>query len=82
MMFAMIILAGIRMLSGAEQTRRSGLIIAVSLGCGLAVTVRPDLLSKMPAFVREVFGSKSLSPPRSKVRMVTGLPFMLLSTSR
>jgi NCS2 family nucleobase:cation symporter-2 len=57
MMFAMIILAGIRMLSGAEQTRRSGLIIAVSLGCGLAVTVRPDLLSKMPAFVREVFGS-------------------------
>ena len=56
-MFAMIILAGIRMLSGAEQTRRSGLIIAVSLGCGLAVTVRPDLLSKMPAFVREVFGS-------------------------
>jgi len=57
MMFAMIILAGIRMLSSAEQTRRSGLIIAVSLGCGLAVTVRPDLLSKMPAFVREVFGS-------------------------
>lgn len=57
MMFSMIILAGIRMLSGAEQTRRSGLIIAVSLGCGLAVTVRPDLLVKMPAFVREVFGS-------------------------
>ena len=57
MMFSMIILAGIRMLSGVEQTRRSGLIIAVSLGCGLAVTVRPDLLAKMPAFVREVFGS-------------------------
>ena len=57
MMFAMIILAGIRMLSSSEQSRRSGLIIAVSLGCGLAVTVRPDLLSKMPAFVREVFGS-------------------------
>ena len=57
MMFAMIVCAGVRMLSGSEQSRRNSLIIAVSLGCGLAITVRPDLLSKMPAFVREVFGS-------------------------
>ncbi|MDR2297862.1 MAG: purine permease [Comamonas sp.] len=57
MMFATIIAAGIRMLGGSADSRRSNLIIAVSLGCGLAVTVRPDLLSKMPAFVREVFGS-------------------------
>ena len=57
MMFGMIVVAGIRMLSSCAQSRRSSLIIAVSLGCGLAVTVRPDLLSKMPAFVREVFGS-------------------------
>ncbi|MGE8318488.1 MAG: nucleobase:cation symporter-2 family protein [Comamonas sp.] len=57
MMFAMIISAGIRMLSGCEHTKRNSLIIAVSLGCGLAVTVRPDLLARLPAFVREVFGS-------------------------
>ncbi|CAM4185708.1 Xanthine/uracil permease [Comamonas aquatilis] len=57
MMFAMIVCAGVRMLSSSEQSRRSTLIIAVSLGCGLAVTVRPDLLAKMPAFIREVFGS-------------------------
>lgn len=57
MMFATIIAAGIRMLGGSADSRRSNLIIAVSLGCGLAVTVRPDLLAKMPAFVREVFGS-------------------------
>src|SRR5258708_25640716 len=31
-----------RMLSGAEHSRRASLLIAVSLGCGLAVTVRPD----------------------------------------
>ena len=30
---------------------------AVSIGCGLAVTMRPELLSKLPAFVKEVFGS-------------------------
>ena len=34
-----------------------GVFITASLGCGLAVTVRPDLLARMPAFVREVFGS-------------------------
>ncbi len=57
MMFAMIVCAGVRMLSENEQSRRNTLIIAVSLGCGLAITMRPDLLGKMPAFVREVFGS-------------------------
>lgn len=57
MMFAMIVSAGINMLSSSAPSRRNNLIIAVSLGLGLAVTVRPELLSKMPAFVREVFGS-------------------------
>lgn len=57
MMFAMIISAGIGMLGISAPSRRSSLIIAVSLGCGLAVTVRPDLLGRMPSFVREVFGS-------------------------
>jgi xanthine/uracil permease len=29
----------------------------VSIGCGLAVSVRPELLAKLPAFVNEIFGS-------------------------
>jgi len=57
MMFAMIVSAGIQMLGKVEHTKRNGLIIAVSIGCGLAVTVRPELLGKLPAFVKEVFGS-------------------------
>ncbi|MDN0074901.1 nucleobase:cation symporter-2 family protein [Crenobacter sp. SG2303] len=57
MMFAMIISAGIQMLGKVEHTKRNGLIIAVAIGCGLAVTARPELLSKLPAFVKEVFGS-------------------------
>jgi NCS2 family nucleobase:cation symporter-2 len=57
MMFAMIVSAGIQMLSKTEHSKRNSLIIAVSIGCGLAVTMRPDLLSKLPAFVKEVFGS-------------------------
>lgn len=57
MMFAMIVSAGIQMLSKVEHTKRNTLIIAVSIGCGLAVTMRPELLAKLPAFVKEVFGS-------------------------
>lgn len=57
MMFAMIIAAGIQMLDKVERTRRNGLIIAISIGCGLAVTTRPEILDKLPGFFREIFGS-------------------------
>ncbi len=57
MMFAMIITAGIQMLGKVEQNRRNGLIIAVSLGAGLAVTMRPELFNHLPSFFKEALGS-------------------------
>ncbi|MBE2895095.1 uracil-xanthine permease family protein [Spirabiliibacterium falconis] len=57
MMFAMIIAAGIQMLDQVERNKRNGLIIAISIGCGLAVTTRPEILDKLPSFVKEIFGS-------------------------
>jgi xanthine permease len=57
MMFAMIISAGVQLLSKVESTKRNSIIMAVAIGCGLAVTVRPELLAKLPSFVKEVFGS-------------------------
>lgn len=57
MMFAMIIAAGMQMLSQVEHNKRNGLIIAVSIGCGLAVSMRPDLLSKLRPVVHHIFGS-------------------------
>ncbi len=57
MMFAMIIAAGMQMLGKVEHNKRTGVIIAVSIGCGLAVTVRPELLARLPAFVQEIVGS-------------------------
>ncbi|OOF71490.1 uracil-xanthine permease family protein [Rodentibacter caecimuris] len=56
-MFAMIIAAGIQMLDKVERSKRNGLIIAISIGCGLAVTTRPELLDKLPAFFKEILGS-------------------------
>ena len=55
--FAMIIAAGIQMLDKVERSKRNGLILAISIGCGLAVTTRPELLNKLPSFFKEVFGS-------------------------
>ncbi|QGM80318.1 nucleobase:cation symporter-2 family protein [Otariodibacter oris] len=57
MMFAMIITAGIQMLDKVERSKRNGLIMAISIGCGLAVTTRPELLHKLPEFLQEILGS-------------------------
>ena len=57
MMVAMIIAAGIQMLDKVARSTRNGLIIAISIGCGLAVTTRPELLDKLPHFFKEVLGS-------------------------
>ena len=56
-MFALIIVAGIQMLGKVVRSKRNGLIIAISIGCGLAVTTRPELLDKLPHFFKEVLGS-------------------------
>lgn len=56
-MFAMIISAGISMLSRIEFNRRNMLIIAVSIGSGMAVTVRPELLSYLPEFAKVALAS-------------------------
>ena len=58
MMFAMIIAAGIQMLDKVERSKRNGLIIAISIGCGLAVTTRPELLDKLPSFFKEVLAQE------------------------
>ncbi|WP_017431154.1 nucleobase:cation symporter-2 family protein [Vreelandella jeotgali] len=56
-MFAMIISAGISMLSRIEFNKRNMLIIAVSIGSGMAVTVRPELLNHLPEFARVALAS-------------------------
>ena len=41
---------GYQMLDKVARSKRNGLIIAISIGCGLAVTTRPELLDKLPHF--------------------------------
>ncbi len=57
MMFAMIITAGIQVLGRVEINKRNGLVISVSLGLGLMVTMRPEVLNDLPEFIQVIFKS-------------------------
>ncbi|TMM46972.1 nucleobase:cation symporter-2 family protein [Colwellia ponticola] len=57
LMFAMIITAGVNILSTTQHTKRNGLIIAISIGAGMAVTVRPELLTNLPEFLKVILAS-------------------------
>jgi NCS2 family nucleobase:cation symporter-2 len=56
-MFAMIITAGVNILSKTEHSRRNGTIIAMGIGAGMAVTLRPELFANLPEFIKVVFTS-------------------------
>ena len=56
-MFAMIITAGVNILSKTEHSRRNGTIIAMGIGAGMAVTIRPELFANLPEFIKVVFTS-------------------------
>ena len=56
-MFAMIITAGVNILSKTEHSRRNGTIIAMGIGAGMAVTLRPELFVNLPEFIKVVFAS-------------------------
>ncbi len=56
-MFGMVAAAGIRILSRVQMNRRNGVILAVSLGLGLGVTLVPDVTAQLPAILRSTFSS-------------------------
>lgn len=57
LMFATVATAGIRILSTVEFSHRNILIIATTLGLALGIAFVPEVLSKMPQMVQNIFGS-------------------------
>lgn len=57
MMFGMIAVGGFKILQQVEFTRRNSLVVAISIGLGLAVVVRPELLHHLPQGVQTVLHS-------------------------
>lgn len=56
-MFGMVTAAGIQTLSSVKLTNRNLLIIATSIGLGLGVTFRPEILSNLPQWMSMIFSS-------------------------
>ena len=56
-MFGTVAVAGIKILSCVNLTKRNSIILAVSLGLGLGVTFVPEILDNMPALVKSLFSS-------------------------
>ena len=56
-MFGMVAASGIQTLSSVKLTNRNMLIIATSIGLGLGVTFKPEILSSLPQWMSMIFGS-------------------------
>lgn len=56
-MFGTVAVAGIKIISCVNLTKRASIILAVSLGLGLGVSVVPDILEQMPVLVKSIFSS-------------------------
>ncbi|MEB3232854.1 MAG: solute carrier family 23 protein [Leptolyngbyaceae bacterium] len=57
LMFGTVAVARIKILSCVNLTKRNSIILAVSLGLGLGVSVAPDILDQMPSLVKNIFSS-------------------------
>ena len=56
-MFGTVAASGIRIIAGSVIDRRGVLIMAISLGMGLGVAFRPEILGSFPPLIKQIFGS-------------------------
>ncbi len=56
-MFGTVAAAGIRIIASSIIDRRGVLIMAISLGLGLGVAFRPEILANFPVIAKQIFGS-------------------------
>ena len=56
-MFGTVASAGIQTLSSVKLTNKNLLVIATSIGLGLGVTFRPEILSSLPEWMTMIFSS-------------------------
>lgn len=57
LMFGTVAVSGIKTLSKVKFTNRNLLIIASSIGIGLGVTFRPEVVAQLPGILSSLFGS-------------------------
>lgn len=57
MMFGMIAVGGLKLLQDVDFNKRNSMVVAVSIGMGLAVVFKPELLNNLPGALQTVFQS-------------------------
>jgi len=74
-MFGMIFAVGFRLAAReVELTQRNMVILALSIGLGLGVDVRPDFLAQLPQFFQMFFGSALITGGITAVVLNLALP--------
>lgn len=73
-MFGTVAAAGVKILATEHLDRRKMLIMAVSFGIGLGVTMVPELLAQMPKLVQNIFGSAITSGGLAAILLTLLLP--------
>ncbi|MEC4986821.1 MAG: nucleobase:cation symporter-2 family protein [Oscillatoria sp. PMC 1076.18] len=56
-MFATVAVAGIKIISCVNLTKRNSIILAIALGLGLGVTFEPTILDALPSLIKSIFSS-------------------------
>lgn len=74
-MFSMIFASGAAILHrSVELTQRNMIVLAVSLGLGLGIELRPDVLQRLPEWVGTFFGSGLITGGLSALVLNVVLP--------
>lgn len=60
-MFAMIVIAGVRMITLEPLNNRNSMIVAVALGLGFGIGMVPGALDIFPQWIKMVFGSSGVA---------------------
>lgn len=60
MMFAMIVISGIKLITSESLDGRNGMIVAIALGLGFGLGSVPEALQHMPQWVSLVFGGSGI----------------------
>ncbi len=73
-MFGTVAAAGVKILATEDLDRRKMLIMAVSFGTGLGVTMVPELFAQMPDLIKNIFSSAITTGGISAILLTLLLP--------
>ncbi|MCG8618841.1 MAG: purine permease [Desulfobacterales bacterium] len=80
-MFGTVAASGIRIIASSIIDRRGVLIMAISLGLGLGVAFRPEILQIFPKLIQQIFGSAITTGGLTAIFLNVVLPMELREQS-